>query len=328
MATWGEILTEVMESAKQHGGAPDLDGIRRKYLRQLHDKTGRDTILYSTDWLGGGNPQSSIVLEDMQGLMEVSKGLNGPELDVILHSPGGSAEATASLVRYLRKKFTHIRVFVPLAAMSAATMLALSADEIVMGKHSQLGPIDPQLISPQGWATPARAVLEQFERAKRECAADPSVVAAWYPILQQYGTGLLDQCEKAEQLARRLVGEWLAAYMFKGAADAEVKAKKVADYFADYGKHQSHNLGIDREQARDQGLNVTDLEADDGLQDAVLSVHHATIHTFAGAAVKIVESHLGKAFVKLSQVVQMQIPMNVQLPGPQLGPNVVVNLAG
>lgn len=324
MPTWGEILNELNESAQQRGGTPDLDGIRRNYLGRLHEKTGRDTILYSTDWLGGGNPQSSIVLEDMQGLMEVSKGLKGPELDVILHSPGGSAEATASLVRYLRKKFTHIRVFVPVAAMSAATMWALSANEIVMGKHSQLGPIDPQLISPQGWVTPARAVLEQFERAKRECAADPSVVGAWYPILQQYGTGLLDQCEKAEQLARRLVGEWLAAYMFEGMDDAVEKAKTVADYFADYGTHQSHNLGIDREQARDQGLRVTDLEEDDELQDAVLSVHHATIHTFAGPAVKIVENHLGKAFVKISQVVQMQVPMNVQLPGPQLGPPVVI----
>lgn len=328
MGTWGEILTEVMESAQQSGGNPDLDGIRRKYLRKLHEKTGRDTILYSTDWLGGANPQSSIVLEDMQGLMEVSKGLTGPELDVILHSPGGSAEATASLVRYLRKKFTDIRVFVPIAAMSAATMWALSANEIVMGKHSQVGPIDPQLVSPQGWATPARAVLEQFERAKRECAADPSVVGAWYPILQQYGTGLLDQCEKAEQLARRLVGEWLAAFMFVGEKDAKSKAEKVADYFADYGKHQSHNLGIDREEARAQGLNVTDLEHDDELQDAVLSVHHATIHTFAGAAVKIVENHLGKAFVKLSQAVQVQVPANLQMPGPQQPPQVVSPAGG
>jgi len=49
-------------------------------------------------------------------MVEVCKDLNGPNLDIILHSPGGSPEATASLVRYLRTKFSHIRVFVPLAA--------------------------------------------------------------------------------------------------------------------------------------------------------------------------------------------------------------------
>ena len=70
-------------------------------------------------------------------MMEVCRDLNGPGLDLILHSPGGSAEATASIVRYLRRNFDHIRVFVPVAAMSPATMWALAGDVIVMGKHSQ-----------------------------------------------------------------------------------------------------------------------------------------------------------------------------------------------
>lgn len=75
-------------------------------------------------------------------MMEVCKDLDGPNLDVLLHSPGGSPEAAASIVRYLRTKFSNVRVFVPLAAMSA-----LPANVIVMGKHSQLGPIDPQMVT-------------------------------------------------------------------------------------------------------------------------------------------------------------------------------------
>lgn len=81
----------------------------------------------------------------MQGMMEVCRGLTGPGLDLIVHSPGGSAEATASMVRYLRQKFTHIRVFVPLAAMSAATMWALSGDEIWMGTMPRSIPWPAQL---------------------------------------------------------------------------------------------------------------------------------------------------------------------------------------
>lgn len=240
-------------------------------------------------------------------MMEVCRGLQGPALDLILHSPGGSAEATASLVRYLRRQFSEIRVFVPLAAMSAATMWSLAGDEIVMGSHSQLGPIDPQLVGPQG-NVPARAVIEQFERAKRECSADPSRLGAWLPILQQYGPALIEQCETAESLARQLVRQWLREYMFRGQANAAQKATQVARWFASYSIHQSHSLGIDRDQARGRGVVITDLEADNHLQDAVLSVHHATLHTFATPVVKIMENHLGRAWVQAQQVIQLPVP--------------------
>src|SRR5258706_6904061 len=116
------------------GQPVDFDSVRRKYLLNLHQLTGRSVILYTTDWLRGRIPgATSIALEDMQGMMEVCKNLPGPNLDLIIHSPGGSAEATASIVKYLRRKYTHIRAFIPLAAMSAATMWALAADEIYMG---------------------------------------------------------------------------------------------------------------------------------------------------------------------------------------------------
>ena len=144
MPTWGEILAELQQPENR---LPNVDKVRRKYLTQLFELTRRPTILYYTDWFGKSGPAASITLEDMQAMMEVCKDLSGPNLDIILHSPGGSPEAAASIVRYLRKKFYDIRVFVPLAAMSAATMWALAGNRIVMGSHSQLGPIDPQLVS-------------------------------------------------------------------------------------------------------------------------------------------------------------------------------------
>lgn len=308
MPTWGELLAEFGQPEnKLPNGVPDFDGIRRKYLVQLFELTKRPTILYYTDWFNKGGPASSITLEDMQGMMEVCKDLPGPRLDIILHSPGGSPEATASIVRYLRKKFTDIRVFVPLAAMSAATMWALASNRIVMGKHSQLGPIDPQLVS-GAWQAPARAILRQFEQAKEECR-DPALLGAWIPILQQYGPALIQQCEAAETLAKRLVQEWLEQYMFLGYSNKAEKAKDAANYFADYEIHQSHSLGIDREQAREHGVIIDDLESNQDLQDAVLTVHHATMHTLQGPAVKIVENHIGHAYVKLTQQMVVQMPM-------------------
>lgn len=325
MPTWGEILREVQQSAEERGPqGPDFDSIRRKYLANLHTLTGRPVILYSTDWFQSQDPAVAISLEDMQGMMEVCKDLPGPALDVVLHSPGGQAEAAASIVRYLRSKFTDIRVFVPLAAMSAATMWALSANVIIMGKHSQLGPIDPQVILGAGAGrVPARALIEEFDRAKEEIAANPQTLGAWLPILQKYPAGVLTQAETADELARRLVEEWLAEYMFGGRADAQTEAQRIAAWFGDYGTHRSHSMGISRDQAEGQGVTIEKLEDDQALQDAVLSVHHATMHTFAGAAVKIMENHLGRAFIKLAQAIPIAVPMPPglipQLPQPPSG---------
>jgi membrane-bound ClpP family serine protease len=311
MPSWGEILAELQQPENRlPTGLPDWDKVRRRYLGALAALTGRPVIIYYTDWFGKGGPATSITLEDMQGMMEVCKDVDGPAVDVLLHSPGGSPEATASIVRYLRTKFTDMRVFVPLAAMSAATMWALAANEIVMGKHSQLGPIDPQMVSP-AWTAPARAILLQFEQAKKECK-DPSLLAAWLPILQQYGPALIQQCEAAEALAVRLVREWLEEYMFGGDADAAKKAERVASYFANYEEHRSHSLGISRDQARSRGLRITNLERNLALQDAVLSVHHATMHTLQGPAVKIVENHLGRTFAKVAQQMVVQTPALAQ----------------
>ncbi len=135
------------------------------------------------------------------------------------------------------------------------------------------------------------------------------------PILQQYGPALIQQCEAAEALALRLVREWLQEWMLAGKRNRAKKADAIANYFASYEEHRSHSLGISREQARKQGVNVTDLEADQGLQDGVLSVHHATMHTLQGAAIKIVENHLGRAFVKVTQQIMIQVPAAIPPPG-------------
>lgn len=315
MPTWGELLIELgSEANRLPTGQPDFDAMRRKYVRQLYELTGRPTIVYYTDWFGKGGPASSITLEDMQAMMEVCRDLEGPNLDIVLHSPGGSPEAAASIVRYLRRKFTHIRAFVPLAAMSAATMWALAADVVVMGKHSQLGPIDPQMVA-NGWTAPARAILLQFEQAKRECR-DPALLAAWMPILQQYGPALIQQCHAAETLAKGLVREWLEAYMFAGDPDAAAKAEATAEYFADSQQHRSHSLGIDRDQARGHGVVIEDLEDGQALQDAVLSVHHATMQSLQTACVKLVENHLGRTFAKIVPQMVVQMPMQ---PPPTVG---------
>lgn len=323
MPTWSEILNEIKVGLPQ-SGPKIFDIVRRKYLAQLHQHTGRNTVIYASGWIQKPRAPAEVLSmadEDVQGLMEVFHGLSSDNLDIILHSPGGSAEATEAMVSYIRSKFHDVRVIVPLLAMSAATMLACSGDRILMGKHSFLGPIDPQFVvrTPLGpTAVPAQAVLDQFELAKRDCQ-DPRLLGAWAPMLPQYGPALLIQCQEALKLSKELVTKWLDEYMFKLLADHVQKATGVAEALANHPAFMTHARPIDRSYARRLGLIIDDLETDQILQDLVLSVFHALTHTFqATNAVKIIENHEGRAFVRSIVVPppQMTLPQLFPLAPP------------
>lgn len=309
--SWGDILKELQAvlatGAPLPPGSSPFDIVRRKYLKEVEKATNRNVVLYATRWTQGAlDPESvSIVPEDLQGFMEVLNGLpTNRGLDLVLHSPGGSAEAAESVVKYVRAMFHDVRVIVPHAAMSAATMLACSANRIVMGTHSFLGPVDPQFIMQTETgraAIPAHAILAQFELAKRECS-NQTLLPAWIPMLRQYGPALLVQCQLAQELSRTLVAEWLETFMFSGYGDAKTKAEAIATALADHGLFKSHGRFIDRKQARDMGLTIDDLEGHPATENAVLGLFHSTTHTFNGtAAVKILENNNGRAFIKLQQ---------------------------
>ncbi|QXJ28584.1 hypothetical protein J5U23_01453 [Saccharolobus shibatae B12] len=235
--------------------------------------------------------------------METVYGLRSKELMFIIHSPGGQIEATQSIIEYLRQKFDRITVVVPDAAMSAATLFALASDEVIMGKHSNLGPIDPQFVvtMPYGQVSiSAQSILEEFERAKEEVKKDRDSLLVWAPKIQQYPPAILEEARNALELTKKLGREWLVKYMFKGDADAEKKAERIVNYLSDHKELKSHATPISRDKLKELGLKITDLENDQNLQDLILSVYHITRITFQlTTAHKIVENSNGRAFIKL-----------------------------
>ena len=252
--------------------------------------------------------------------MEAVSNISEESLDLIITSPGGSPEAAESIMDYLRSRFNHIRAVVPIAAMSAATMMVLACDEILMGTHSQLGPIDPQLtiFTPEGpRSSPAQAIIDQFVMAKQECQ-DPRNIGAWLPILRSLTPGLIAQCHHSREQAERFVSEQLAAHML---SDAEEKASEVAAWFADFSYFKSHNRPVSVADVSRQGLNVTTLEEDQQLQDLVLSVHHAVRHTFNDTGTtKLIENHHGRAYLEIAQPIRLE-----HLQGPPTAPEVPAN---
>lgn len=249
---------------------------------------------------------------DKNGFMAAVQGLDRSKgLDLILHTPGGDAAATESLVEYLRAMFgTDIRVIVPHLAMSAGTMIALSADTIVMGKHSSLGPIDPQIMG-----MPAHALVEEFNRARVEMMQNPMNVALWQPIIGKYPPTLIGECEKAINWSQRMVRDWLLSGMFRSDEDAESKIDIIMKELADHASTGVHNRHIGIDRARDIGLKITALEDNQHLQEAVLTAHHAYVATAnETGAVKVIENHDGVAHMS---VVQLQFQAVGAPPAPQ-----------
>jgi len=294
MPSWNEVLTEIQSCNRVDA----LDYVRRKYLDQLHKNTGRNIIAYYSGWLQKpriGN--ADICDDDKNGLMATIHKLDRSKgLDLILHSPGGDIAATESLVDYLRKMFgKDIRAIIPQIAMSAGTMIACSCREIIMGKQSNLGPIDPQFNG-----IPAHGVLEEFKRALKEVKDDPKSIPIWQTVVAKYHPTFIGECKNAIDWSTEIVTKWLESNMFDSISNAKELADKVVEHLGSHEDTKTHARHIQIDEAKSFGLKIKSLETDfkNDFQDIVLTIHHAYMHTFANsAAIRIVENHLGNAIV-------------------------------
>ncbi len=316
MPTFGNVLTEIQDVniGRQRESAPDI--VRRRYLRTLHEVTGRNVVAYYSAFLQRQGPEHFFNMqindEDKHGFMAVFAGLDFSKgLDLVLHSPGGEVAATESIIDYLRSKFgDNIRTIVPQISMSGGTMIALAGREILMGRHSNLGPIDPQL-----GGRPAIAILKEFERAATEIAADPTKALLWQPILQQYAPTLLSAADQSIKWTLEIGKKALIEGMFKGEADAAEKAAAVVNFLSSHDLHRAHGRHLHRQELAAQGLKITELESDGALQDAVLSVHHACMLTVGNFGTnKLIENQDGVTHAKVLQAVQVPIQFPMQPP--------------
>ncbi len=297
MADWTGILNELQVS----GG--DFDGVRRKYLTLLNEHTGRNVIIYYSGWLQKPGPHALGINDfDKNAFMATIKGLDRTKgLDLILHTPGGEVAATESIIDYLCQMFTDIRVIVPQLAMSGGTMIACSADVIVMGKHSSLGPIDPQFQTPYGQVA-AHALIEEFNMALEEIKKDQMALYIWQPIISKYTPTLYGECQKALKWSEQIVTERLKQRMLSHLSKIkQTKVLKTIMYeLGDHSVNLSHGRHLSAGKCKEMGLNIQMLESDQNLQELVLSIHHATMHTLgATLAFKITENHLHSAVIQM-----------------------------
>lgn len=283
MPSFGEILNKIQSENP-------IDMLRRKYIKELSEHTKRNTIVYYSAFLNKPKAEVGLDDDDMNGFMSAVYGLDKKSgLDLILHTPGGSPIAAEAIVDYLRSIFgTDIRVIVPQMAMSAGTLIACAANEIIMGKHSSLGPIDPQING-----IPAYNIVREIAEAKKDLNNNTNM-AYWQIQLNKYHThAFIYMCLDAIKLSEDLAHNWLKTGMFVDLEPkkAEKNAKEITEKLNEHFKSKNHGRHFNAEYCREIGLKVTPLENDSVLQERVLSIHHTCSLTFSSTpAVKIIEN--------------------------------------
>jgi len=152
-------------------------------------------------------------------------------VDIILHTPGGLVLAALQIARALRGHKGKVTAFVPHFAMSGGTLIALAADEIVMCRHSVLGPIDPQLGD-----SPAASLLKVVEEKPISEIDDKTLILA-------------DVGRKAIGQVKTAAGKLLERHL--PAEKATALAEKLSTGI------WTHDYPITPEEARELGLPVS-----------------------------------------------------------------------
>ena len=172
-----------------------------------------------------------IDLEDAQSIIAAIKETPPTmPIDLIIHTPGGLVLAAMQIARAVEAHPAKVSVYVPVYAMSGGTLIALAADEIVLGEFSVLGPIDPQIAG-----LPAASIVR---------ARDQKPIANIWDITLV----LADVSEKALAQVKRGAVELLTPQM------EQSKAEALAEQLA--GGHWTHDYALTAEEAKTLGLPI------------------------------------------------------------------------
>jgi len=239
----------------------------------------------------------------------------------MLNSPGGNGDAAEKILMMCRNRFpTSFKVIVPDFAKSAATMIALGSDEILMGYLSELGPIDPQFsTSPLTPGLPARSLIDGLEMIRKNVSeGDP--IELYYPMLSQIRPEIIARAQSAidgsKEFARKLLKE------FQLAKDPK-QANKVARWLSEGKKYKSHGKVIDINECKNiLKLNATKIDENSELWHNIWELYCRSIFFLqqnqGQGASKLLENE--KISMVMNLLVQQVRGMPPQGP-PQLIPS-------
>ncbi len=229
---------------------------RQVIIKKIEDMRKSKVLVYLTGDRQGAaaNIAEDVVRPMYDHLLKFGKVKN---IDFILYSRGGDVGTPWKIISMLREYCETLTVLIPSKAYSATTLIALGADEIIMGPKGELGPIDPTLDMPS---------TGQINKS-----INTEDVTSYISFMKEK-VNLTDQaalCQVTSQLAQDITPLTLGT-IYRTYSHIRLVAKKMLDSHKakiDESKVQtiiesltekmfSHGHGINRKEAKGIGLNV------------------------------------------------------------------------
>jgi len=314
MSTFQHLIDNI-NNPKQHAEA------RVEIIKKIENFTGYPLIVYAANTRRSSfNVPNAIDDSDITGFSDLIEGIESDVVNVFIHSTGGSAEATERIVNLLRENFKRINFLIPNAAYSAATMLALSGNEVWMDDRSTLGPIDPQIIitTPLGViSVPTQAILDAFSKVRDILKKEPEALAVYLPMLQKYDLHIFEICENAQKLSSSLVQTWLENYMFNSMPDRKERAEFIVNKFSNHRENLSHARTIGIRKAQEWGLIIKDLREVPMLRRDLWKLYCLIeLYFDRTPAIKLFENSKGVSWARAYQEQALQFPTPAPVPQP------------
>lgn len=212
---------------------------RRRILEEIGQERGTKviTMIHKKELWTEEGEEPEIGIEDIEAVLQAfRKTPPSKPIDLILHTPGGYASAAQMMAMAIKFHPAKVTVMVPFYAMSGGSLMSLAANEIRMEKYSVLGPVDPQIPTPDGmW--PAGSLSTLVKTKPIQNITDRMII-------------LSDAANLEIENAKAFV-----MWLLDGKMDKD-QAERVADFLAK--GYMSHATPITLDVARALGLNVVE----------------------------------------------------------------------
>jgi len=186
------------------------------------------------------------------------------DLDLIIDSGGGDIDMAVKIAKICEHYSDKFTVIDPFLAKSATTIIALSADDLILGKVGELGPIDPQVKHPTlDMYFPASSIKNALEFL--ESSEDPDI-----------------KITMADKLDPLLIGAYIRSLDVSKQYLSEVRVIKDSDNSEEIiqaftEKYMDHGYPITHEICKQLSLNCSLNFADEELENLLYDIHEGVI---------------------------------------------------
>jgi hypothetical protein len=291
------IFQDVLGSAQRLAEGTQA---RQALIADIEKLTKRRLLVYHASFQ---HQQGMMLGSDVNLMVDLCDDLGTRRVpaDLMIHTPGGDANAAEQTLNLLHQRANSVRVIVPRSAKSAGTLVALGAEQIVMGLAGELGPVDPQFPVVAGGIPrflPGQAIVDSYDEliAQLHQAQQNNAPGMGYAtMLQTINPAFVNEARRQMDHSKAMGQRWLVKAMYP---NDHARAKQILEKLSDANVHKSHGRMIDAKMARnDIGLKVLILAPTTRLWRSLWRLH--LLNEFWMSQVTVGPGGTGLARVKL-----------------------------